>query len=237
MPSKTSDLLPPLRTLARRAWRLALHAASHVSSAYNSPAGRTATLAAILLLSACLCIASAFYDSSVLAAIPSLFWTNGVTSSEPTGHGSITSSSSSSSAQHPAVSLWLWLLSLVTTPPWLVLPLDSPAVLSLLRPANEGGPHAFKLPPEDKLVWNGMLAGDVAFDPDARYVYFTRGMDLCVGFIHFTASLRCRVELAERMGRTLVSDGRFCTADVHSADGLPYFQHLYAYYDMDVVRV
>ena len=79
--------------------------------------------------------------------------------------------------------------------------------------------------------------GGIVFDPDGGEVYFTGGMDDCVRFIHYTASLKCRVEIVERIARTLVSDARFCTPNVHPADKSLHYQHLYVYYDLDAVRV
>ena len=86
------------------------------------------------------------------------------------------------------------------------------------------------------MPWSGMLGGDSAFNPEAKYLYFRRGMDHCVGYIHYTASLRCRMVLAERLNRTLLVDAVFCTAPAHTKDHKARMKPLYAYYDMNVVR-
>ena len=119
--------------------------------------------------------------------------------------------------------------SALPPPPYHMHPLNSTAVTSLFDC------WMGRFPP-DRVPWSGMLGGDTAFRPDAKYLYFRRGMDSCVGFIHYTASLRCRVVLAERLNRTLVVDAVFCTASAHSRDKRGRMKPLYAYYDMSVVR-
>ena len=115
------------------------------------------------------------------------------------------------------------------TPLSRIYPLNDTAVTSLFDKTK-----GWSLP--DRVPWSGMLAGDAAFSPDDKYVFFRRGMDYCVGFIHYTSSLRCRMMLAERLNRTLVVDAGFCTAGVHTRDRRARLKPLHAYYDMDVVR-
>ena len=129
-------------------------------------------------------------------------------------------------------------------PPFPTFPLSSPPILTLLeadrtrhwdiaRPSDPGPLHL--------LPWTGMLplrqGSSAPFHPGAKYVYFRRGMDSCAGFIHYTASLRCRAHIAARLKRTLLVDADFCTAQEHAREGRGYMRPLHAYYDMDVVRV
>ena len=108
--------------------------------------------------------------------------------------------------------------------------LYSPTILDMLEPvkapkvADSGHP------------WSGVLATDEPFRVDTRYIYIKRGGDACVGFNHFSSSLRCRVLEAVRLNRTLVMDDYFCTAQVHATNMIGRIHPMYAYIDMDAVR-
>ena len=118
---------------------------------------------------------------------------------------------------------------LLPSPPPRSYPLNSTTVASLFDDRMN------RLPP-DRFPWSGMLPWDTAFSAGAKYMYFRRALDDCVGFIHHTASLRCRMVLAERLNRTLLVDAAFCTARTHTKRRRKFVKPLYAYYDMDVIR-